>query len=171
MPSYFLQRRKQFPGRPRCCSYYGAITKHGEEVLTQEKDFHACSAKATEHSYLSLIDPNRGEKLFPHKVLSPSSINKHTQPAICTWSGGAKMGHTEKRQTILKHCTWRPMAVMCLVKERKRKRKSHLGIRWKTLECAGCQAESHRVIKPTIGPHRACVSVIRGIVCPECLSF
>lgn len=42
---------------------------------------------------------------------------------------------------------------------------------WKTLECAGCQAESLKAMKPAVGPHRACVSVIRRIVWPGRLSL
>lgn len=130
------------------------------------------------------------ESSFSHRVPSPSSINKYTQPAICMWSSRAKIhayintlrAHSPNIRAA-ETCTWWPNCDMS-GKERKRKRKSHQVMRvrggrrelevterWKTLECARCQAESLRAIKPTIGPHRACVSVIRRIVCLECLSF
>lgn len=49
-----------------------------EEVFTQEKDFHACSVKATEHSYHSLIDPNHEEQLFPQSSLTQKYKQLHT---------------------------------------------------------------------------------------------
>ena len=52
--------------------------KNEKDIFTQEKDFHACSAKATDHSYLPLIDRNRVEKLFPQSAVTQQHKQTHT---------------------------------------------------------------------------------------------
>lgn len=84
-----------------CTTVAGENNQTEEEVLTQENGIHACSAKATENSYLSFIDPNHGETLFPQSPLT-SNINKYTQHAICSGSSPARR-HTS---TLLTESFW-----------------------------------------------------------------
>lgn len=114
---------------------------------------------------------------FPHDVPAPSSLNKHTQPAIWMWSCKSKTRHTERsllETSALPTPPWKGPVGMSF---KKRQMTAYGRMEWdgcywwldvgKSLHVQS--RLSYFAMKPVIGPNGVCVSVIREIICPAFL--